>query len=60
MDVDNDTLTEPIHEDRDFGFMLYDLDFEGNPTNPDAMFYRAKMQNGVIIVPPKNSEEVLK
>lgn len=60
VDVDNDTLTEPIHEDRDFGFMLYDLDFEGNPTNPDAMFYRAKMQNGVIIVPPKNSEEVLK
>jgi len=36
------------------------MDFEGNPEKPDAMFYRAKMEQGVIIVPPINSEEVLR
>ncbi len=50
----------PIGEDRDFGIMLYDMDFEGNPQNPDAMFYRAKMEQGVIVVPDKDSEEVLR
>lgn len=50
----------PIGEDRDFGIMLYDMDFEGNPQKPDAMFYRAKMEQGVIVVPDKDSEEVLR
>ena len=36
------------------------MDFESNPQNPDAMFYHAKMENGVIIVPEKNSKEVMK
>ena len=40
--------------------MLYDMDFENNPEHPDAMFYRARMENGVINVPLKDSEEVLK
>ena len=56
---DND-LRQPISESKDLGIMLYDLDFDKNQNNPEAMFYRAKMQNGVIIVPPKDSEEVLK
>lgn len=50
----------PIAEDRDFGIMLYDMDFDKNPQKPDAMFYRAKMEQGVIVVPDKESEEVLK
>lgn len=50
----------PIAEDRDLGIMLYDMDFVKNAKNPDAMFYRAKMEHGVIIVPDKNSEEVLR
>ena len=55
--VDNEP--SPIAETRDLGLMLYDMDFEHNETKPEAMFYRAKMVNGVIIVPPKNSEEIL-
>lgn len=49
-----------IAEDRDLGIMLYDMDFENNPQKPDAMFYRAKMEQGVIVVPDKDSEEVLR
>lgn len=50
----------PINENRDLGIMLYDMDFEHNSQKPDAMFYRAKMENGVIVVPDKDNEEVLK
>lgn len=50
----------PINENRDLGIMLYDMDFEHNSQKPDAMFYRAKMENGVIVVPDKESEEVLR
>lgn len=55
-----DDLKQPLQEDCDFGLMLYDMDFEGNAQKPDPMFYRARMQQGTIIVPDKNSEEVLK
>ena len=55
-----DELDAPISESRDLGIMLYDMDFEKNLNNPPAMFYRAKMENGVIIVPPINSEEILR
>lgn len=57
---DTEQLAPPLAEDRDLGIMLYDMDFEGNPQKPDAMFYRAKMKQGVIVVPDKDSEEVLK
>lgn len=57
---DTDNLDPPLAEDRDFGIMLYDMDFEGNAQKPDAMFYRAKMKQGVIVVPDKDSEEVLR
>ena len=53
-------LDAPISENRNLGIMLYDMDFEQNLKNPPAMFYRAKMENGVINVPSKNSEEVLR
>lgn len=55
-----DMLDAPISESRNLGIMLYDMDFEKDLNNPPAMFYRAKMENGVIIVPPINSEEILR
>ena len=55
-----DNLDYPLAEDRDFGIMLYDMDFEENPQKPNAMFYRAQMKKGVIVVPDKDSEEVLR
>ena len=42
---------------RDLGFMLYDLDFS-DPADTHALFYRATMNNGVITVPHRQSEEV--
>lgn len=60
VDMEKDVLNAPISESRDLGIMLYDMDFEANLKNPPAMFYRAKMENGVIIVPSKDSEEVLR
>lgn len=60
VDPETESLTEPIPETRDLGIMLYDMDFEADIKNPPALFYRARMENGVIIVPPKDSEEVLR
>lgn len=57
---ETDGLDAPIAESRDLGIMLYDMDFEKDLKNPPAMFYRAWMKNGIIIVPPKNSEEILR
>jgi CRISPR-associated protein Cas5d len=50
---------EPIHETRDFGFMLYDLDFK-DPKKPVPAFFRAKMTSGIIEVPDWESMEVRK
>lgn len=47
----------PIAEDRNLGIMLYDIDF-ANGKQP--MLFRAKMEQGVINVPDKDSEEVLR
>lgn len=60
VDYENETLKPAIAENRDLGIMLYDMDFDSNPQKPDAMFYRAEMKQGVIIVPHKDSEEVLR
>lgn len=49
----------PIVETRDFGYMLYDMDYS-DPTNIRPMFFRAKMINGVVIIPSPNSQEVYK
>ena len=50
----------PIKETKDLGYMLYGMDFCGNKDNPPPMFFRAKMEDGVIIVPDINSGKVLK
>ncbi len=57
---EQEELSAPINENRDLGLMLYDMDFEGNLEKPDAMFYHAIMENGVILVPPRDSKEVLR
>lgn len=57
---DTGNLAKPLAEDRDLGIMLYDMDFESNPQKPDAMFYRAKMVQGVITVPDRDSKEVMR
>lgn len=53
------TEIHPIEENRDLGIMLYDMDFS-NPKNIVPMFFRAEMRNGVVIVPSRNSEDILR
>lgn len=65
VDTSKDIQIKPISDSLDLGIMLYDMDFkdkniDGNLEKADATFFRAKMENGVIIVPPKNSKEVLR
>ena len=63
VDPGSEDLTPALSADqggnRDLGIMLYDMDFS-NPKNIQAMFYRAEMNEGVIIVPPLNSKEILR
>lgn len=47
----------PIPEDRDLGFMLYDLDYEAEG-GPAPAFFRARLEGGVVRVPDWESEEV--
>lgn len=50
--------SNPIEETRDLGWMLYDLDYS-DPADPQPLFFRAKMENGLINVPDRtNREEV--
>ncbi|MYG27184.1 MAG: type I-C CRISPR-associated protein Cas5 [Boseongicola sp. SB0677_bin_26] len=42
--------------DQDLGWMLHDLDYSASPPTP--RFFRAEMHDGVIEVPPLDSEEV--
>ena len=49
----------PIPETRDLGWMLYDLDYS-EPADIKPMFFRAKIESGVVVVPPHDSEEVRK
>lgn len=47
----------PIPETRELGWMLYDLDFH-DPKDIKPLFFKASLKNGVVEVPPRNSEEV--
>lgn len=49
----------PIAETRDLGFMLYDLDFS-DVADPKPAFYRPQLVQGVVDVPPWESDEVRK
>ena len=48
--------SHPIAETRDLGWMLYDLDYT-DPADPKPLFFRAKMENGMIHVPDRNNRE---
>jgi CRISPR-associated protein Cas5d len=37
-----------IDETRDLGFMLYDMDFEQDISNPSPLFFRARIDKGVV------------
>ncbi len=50
-------LPEELAGERDLGWMLYDLDYS-NAADPSPRFFQAKMNDGVIIVPDWNSDEV--
>lgn len=49
----------PIEETRELGFMLYDMDFT-DLNDPKPMFFKAKIENGIINIPPITSEEIRK
>lgn len=49
-----------IEESRDLGIMLFDMDFEANKSCPPALFFHATMEHGVIMVPSKDSQEILR
>ncbi len=52
----NSPLPETIEETRDLGFMLYDIDFSGE--TPMPMWFRGNLDNGRMLVPDIESEEV--
>lgn len=49
--LDDKKDVQGIEESRDLGYMLYDIDYK-NGMKP--MFFRAKMERGVILVPGKD------
>lgn len=51
-------LPSAIPEDRDLGFMLWDIDHAA-PGKP-SLFFRAKLEQGVVWVPPPGSPEILR
>lgn len=57
--VENPIKGNGIDLTKDMGWTLYDMDFT-NEKEPQAMFYRPTVVDGVIIVPPMESEEVRK
>ena len=49
---------EELKGKRDLGYMLYDMDYS-NSAEPQPLFFRAVLEDGVLHVPPRDSEEVL-
>ncbi len=47
-----------IGETRELGYMLYDMDYS-NPEDIRPLFFRAKLEDGVLHVPPPHSKEVV-
>ncbi len=57
-DFENDQVAT-IDETRELGFMLYDMDFT-NLDDPKPMFFKARIENGIVNIPPITSEEIRK
>ena len=56
IDPDSEQAT-PVPETRDLGWMLYDLDYS-DPKDIKPMFFRARLDKGIVSVPPPESKEV--
>jgi CRISPR-associated protein Cas5d len=54
-----DEYTSKLQGERDLGIMLFDLDFS-DKRNPLPLFFRAKLNNGLMTVPHPDSEEILR
>ncbi|MHB8359837.1 MAG: type I-C CRISPR-associated protein Cas5c [Thermoplasmataceae archaeon] len=50
--------SSPIKEHKDLGFMLYDMDFKRDLNAPPPLFFRAVMENGIIITDRKKIEVI--
>lgn len=48
---------DELRGERDLGYLLYDMDYT-NPEDIRALFFRAVLLDGVLHVPPRDSEEV--
>lgn len=48
----------PIADNRDLGWMLYDLEYRGS--EPTPCFFRAQLDNGVVRMPDWDSEEIIR
>jgi len=48
---------QTIDETRELGFMLYDMDFT-DLNDPKPMFFQARIEKGVVNIPPITSEEI--
>lgn len=49
------SLPAPTEDSRDLGFMLYDIDHGGDK---NSLFFRARLDKGVMKVPPPDSPEI--
>ena len=47
-----------LFRSRDLGYMLWDMDYS-DPENISPLFFRAKLADGVLNVPTRNSREVI-
>ena len=48
---------EELTGERDLGWMLYDMDYS-DPENISPLFFRGILRDGVLEIPPRDSEEV--
>ena len=55
--IEGEDNSIPINETRELGLMLWDIDFKNNYT---PMYFRAKMENGIVKVPQPETAEILR
>jgi CRISPR-associated protein Cas5d len=51
--------SSPLQGERDLGIMLFDIDFS-DKKNPQPLFFRSKLVNGLMKIPHPDSEEILR
>jgi len=52
---DNDSAN-PIDETRDLGYMLYDMDFDRDMITPSPLFFKARIDNGTVVMDRRQVE----